>query len=75
MSSVQNIQQTFVEDMKSEEKFDAEAAKEAKNKAYNTIVNQLTPELKDYVVENFGDLQDYIMNQIEAKVYELKNNK
>ena len=73
MSAVQTVFQEFVDTMKKNGKFDEAAQKEAKEKAYNIIINQLTPELQNYIKENFGDMKDYIMNQIEAMVYQLKN--
>lgn len=73
MSAVQTVFQEFVDTMKKNGKFDEAAQKEAKERAYNIIINQLTPELQNYIKENFGDMKDYIMNQIEAMVYQLKN--
>lgn len=73
MNAVQTVFQTFVDELKKEGKFDEKMAKEAKEKAYNIIVNQLTKELKEYIEENFGDIKEYIMNQIEATIYQLKN--
>lgn len=73
MSAVQSVFQEFVDTMKKNGKFDEAAQKEAKERAYNIIINQLTPELQNYIKENFGDMKDYIMNQIEAMVYQLKN--
>lgn len=73
MSAVQTIFQEFVEVLKKEGKFTTKAQKEAKERAYKIIVSQLTPELKQYIEENFGDMKDWIMNQIEAMIYQLKN--
>ena len=72
MSAVQTVFQEFVDVLKKEGKFTLEAQKEAKERAYKIIVSQLTPELKKYIEENFGDMKDYIMNQIEAMIYQLK---
>ena len=73
MNAVQAIYQTFVEALKDKGGFNEEMQKEAKQKAYDIITKQLTKELKDYIEENFGDIKDYIMNQIEAMIYKLKN--
>lgn len=73
MNAVQTIFQEFVDALKKEGKFDKEAQKEAKERAYKIITSQLTPELKKYIEENFGDMRDYLMNQIEAMIYQLKN--
>lgn len=72
MSAVQTVFQSFVDTMKKAGKFDESAQKEAKEKAYNIIVSQLTPELKKYIQDNFGDMKEYLMNQIESMIYNLK---
>lgn len=74
MSAVQTVFQEFVDTMKKAGTWNDEAQKEAKEKCYNIIINQLTPELKQYIEDNFGDMKDYINNQIEAIIYQLKNN-
>ena len=73
MSAVQTVFQSFVDTLKKEGKFTPEAQAEAKEKAYQIIVSQLTPELKNYITENFGEMKEYLMNQIEAMIYQLKN--
>ena len=72
MSAVQTVFQEFVDVMKKQGKFDEVAQKEAKDRAYGIIVAQLTPDLKKYIEDNFGDMKDYLMNQIEAMIYQLK---
>ena len=73
MSAVQTVFQSFVDVLKKEGKFGPEQQEEARRRAYSIIVSQLTPELKKYIEENFGDAKEYIMNQIEAMIYNLKN--
>ena len=72
MNAVQTIFQEFVDTMKKNGTWNSEAAKEAKEKAYSIIVGQLTAELQNYITENFGDMKEWIMNQIEAMIYNLK---
>ena len=72
-NAVLSVTQTFVDTMKKEGKFDAEAAKEAKDKALSIITSQLTPELKDYITANFGDMTEYLGNLVEAMVQSLKS--
>lgn len=72
MNAVQAVFQSFVDVLKKEGKFNEAAQKEAKDRAYKIIVNELTPELKDYITANFGDMKEYLMNQIEAIIYQLK---
>ena len=72
MNAVQTVFQEFVEVLKKEGKFTPEAQKEAKEKAYAIIVGQLSTELQTYITDNFGDMKEYLMNQIEAMIYQLK---
>ncbi len=72
MNAVQTVFQTYVEELKEKGKFGEEEAKKAKERAYKIITSQLTDELKSYITENFGDMKEYIMNQIEAQIYMLK---
>lgn len=71
--AVMNVFQSFVETLKACDSFDANAQKEAKEKAYSIIVNQLTPELVQYIKDNYGDLEEWINNKIEAVIYMLKS--
>lgn len=75
MGAVQAIFQEFVDTLKKNGKFDEAAQKEAKERAYAIIVGQLSDELKNYITENFGDMKEYLMNQIEAMIYQLKQKK
>ena len=72
MSAVQAIQQSFVDTMKKEGRWNEETAREAKEKAYAIITSELTAELQKYITDNFGDMKSYLMNQIEAMLYNLK---
>lgn len=72
MDAVQSISQTFVGVLKSEGKFDEKAQKEAKERAMTIIRGQLTVELKEYITNNFGDVESYIANKVEAVIYQLK---
>lgn len=64
--------QTYVESLKRQGSFDAEAQKEAFNQTYSAVMNILSEDAKDYLTEAVGDLQLYITQKIEAEV---KNNK
>ena len=64
--------QTYVESLKKQGSFDAEAHKEAFNQTYNAVMDILSEDAKDYLTEAVGDLQLYITQKIEAEV---KNNK
>lgn len=64
--------QTYVEALKKQGKFDAEAQKEAFNMTLNAVMALLTDEAKRYLSEIYGDLNTYITNQIEATVNQNK---
>lgn len=60
--------QTYVEALKKEGKFDAEAQKTAFTKTYETVMNLLTEEARMYLTESISDLEIYVSNKIEAEV-------
>ena len=60
--------QTYVDALKKENAFTAEAQKEAFNLTYNAVMNILTEDAKKYLTEIYGDVTTYITNKIEAEV-------
>ena len=60
--------QTYVESLKKQGKFDAEAQKEAFNLTYDAVMSVLTDEAKHYLTSIYGDLTAYITTRIEAEV-------
>ena len=60
--------QTYVESLKKQGKFNAEAQKEAFNLTYNAVMAVLTDEAKHYLAAIYGDLTAYITTRIEAEV-------
>lgn len=64
--------QTYVEALKKEGKFDAEAQKKAFQMTYDAVMNILSEEAKEYLQNIYGDLNVFLTNMIEAQV---KNNK
>ena len=60
--------QTYVEALKKENAFTAEAQKEAFELTYNAVMSVLNDEAKKYLAEMYGDLTTYITNKIEAEV-------
>lgn len=60
--------QTYVDALKREGKFDGEAQKIAFQKTYDSVMAILSEDAKTYLNEAIGDLQAYIINQIEAQV-------
>ena len=60
--------QTYVEALKKEGKFDADAQKIAFTKTYTNVMNILSKEAKKYLENALGDLEQYVYNKIEAEV-------
>lgn len=59
-------QQTYVDSLKAQGKFDEEAQKEALNKTLNAVLNLLNDDLKDFITATFGDITVYLTTLIEA---------
>ena len=60
--------QTYVNTLKQQGRFDKEAQKEAFNKTYVAVLDILGDEAQIYLSNVFGDLEVYIMKRIEAEV-------
>ena len=67
-SCVVATNQTYVESLKKQGSFDAEAQKVAFNMTLNAVMEILSEDAKKYLSEAFGDLNSYITSQIEASV-------
>lgn len=68
VNAVTTTNQTYVNALKAQGKFDAEAQKEAFNKSYNTVLTVLGDEAQKYLNEAIGDLNEYIRTAIERQV-------
>jgi len=60
--------QTYVDALKAQGKFDAEAQQKAFQMTYDAIIKTLGTEAQHYLSEAVGDLNAYINNAIEAQV-------
>jgi H+/gluconate symporter-like permease len=60
--------QTYVDSLKQEGKFDSEAQKTAFNKTLDAVLAILTDDAKEYLTQIFGDLNVYLTNLIESQV-------
>ena len=60
--------QTYVDSLKSQGKFDEEAQLEAFNRTYNSLIALLNEETKNYIINLYGDLEMYLTQTIEATV-------
>lgn len=70
---VTTTNQTYVDALKKEGKFDEEAQKVAFQKTLNAVLALLTKEAKEYLTEAYGDLNLYLTNKIESTVNEKKS--
>ncbi len=60
--------QTYVDALKVEGKFDAEAQKKAFSLTCDAVLAILTDDAKEYLSESLGDLESYITSKIESQV-------
>lgn len=71
-SAVLMVQQTFVDNLKKEGKFDSEAQAKALELAVKTAASQINDEMKKVIEELFGDIEEWLKTQIEAFIAYLK---
>lgn len=60
--------QTYVDSLKKQGKFDAEAQKTAFNMTLNAVLAVLTEDAKNYLTTIYGDLNACLTTRIEAEV-------
>ena len=60
--------QTYVESLKSQDKFDAAAQKTALLMTKDAVLSTLSDEAKEYLATIYGDLNTFILAKIEAEV-------
>jgi len=72
VKNVKYIYQTYVEELKNKNLFDTDAQNEALCRCKELIFSDFTNEMKDYIMNNFGDVTEWITNQIETTIYDLK---
>lgn len=65
---VLTINQTYVDALKAEDKFDAEAAEEAFYRCVNAVSVVLSDAAKDAIVRTVGDFDKWLEVQIESNV-------
>lgn len=68
ISCVIATNQTYVETLKAQGKFDAEAQKEALKKTYDAVMAILTEDAINYLNEALGDFDAYVNTMIESQV-------
>ncbi len=66
--------QTFVEGLKGTSLWDEAAMQTAKDKAFDYVKGNLSDQALEYIKTNFGDITEWINNQIEIAIQKSKNN-
>lgn len=72
-NAVRTVFQTYVESLKKSGSFGVEAQKEALLKAKDIALGQMTNELKEYIIKEYGDIDSWLTTQIEATINLLKS--
>lgn len=72
-TAVKATYQTYVEAIKGTEGWTKEAQEEALQRAYLKAKSMLSTELLEFIKENYGDVEIWLKEQIEAQIYSLKN--
>lgn len=75
ISCVAATNQTYVDALKEQGAFDAEAQKEAFNRTLSAVLSILSGEASVYLENAYGDLQTYLKERIEAEVRIQKDGK
>ncbi|MDD4156998.1 MAG: hypothetical protein PHY08_10545 [Candidatus Cloacimonetes bacterium] len=71
-SNVAYVFQTYVDNLKKKDKFDDKAQNYALRYAQEKILNELSEVAKEYILENYGDINGWIITQIESTIYEMR---
>lgn len=72
--AVDQVQQTYVSNMKAENLFDEKAQKEAFDMVKNNVLSMMNSRMMDIVMEAVGDFDEFMRNKIEAEVWAIKQN-
>ena len=72
-NAVRSVFQTYVDSLKATGSFNAHAQTVALTKARDIALAQMSDDVKNYIVNNYGDLNNWITTQIEATINLIKN--
>ena len=75
VEAVEQVQQTYVDNMKAEDLFDANAQATAFDMVKTTVLNTMSDRMKGIVMEAVGDFEEFLRNTIESSVYTMKGAK
>lgn len=67
--------QTYVEAIKGTDFWDADAQKNAMKQTVDYVKGTLTEQAKAYIIANYGDLENWIRQQVEVQINNAKNKK
>ena len=70
--AVNEVQQTYVENMKAVDLFNSDAQINAFNMVKTNVANMMNDEMQAIVYDAVGDFDEYIRSKIEARVYKMK---
>lgn len=73
INAVKATYQTYVENLKGTELWNAEAQKKALGMAKDKALTELNDGTKKYIQENYGDINKWLENKIESSIYALKS--
>lgn len=71
-TNVSFVFQTYVENLKKKDKFDDKAQSYALRYAQEKILNDLGDIAKEHILEHYGDINGWIITQIESNIYNQK---
>lgn len=71
--AVKTTYQTYVQSLKDKNMFTAEAQVDALIMAKDMALKQLSNDVRQYITNNFGDVETWIEGTIESIIYDLKN--
>lgn len=72
-NAVLTVFQTYVDSLKASGTFNAQAQSTALLKAKEIALSQMTAEVKEYIVKNYGDIGTWLTTQIESTIKLLKS--
>lgn len=72
--AVKSTYQTYVESLKGTDAWTKEAQTAALNQAVREAKSILTAEAQAFIIEIYGNLDEWLRTEIEAKIYDLKSD-
>lgn len=73
LNATRVVFQTYVEALKEKGEFSTDAQLIALGKAKTIALSEMSEDIKNFITKNYGDLTNWITNQIEASINILKN--